>query len=112
MTARTASQSAFDYPSRNPLRTLAGLGLCLLAFYLMLCLMTYHQADPSLNRAANNDVMNAGGYSGAILADLTLQLLGLSGVLAVLVPVAWGVKLLRGMTISYLWMRFSLLLVS
>jgi len=112
MSARALAKPQHFYSERHPLKTLGGLTLCLLAFYLLLCLLTYHQADPSLNRSATGSAVNAGGYSGALIADLTLQLLGLAGALLVLVPVAWGVKLARGQSIPYLWLRFSLLIVS
>ncbi len=91
---------------------LAGFGLCLLAFYLFLCLMTYNQADPSLDRATGNAVTNAGGYSGALIADLTLQLMGMASALLVLVPGAWGFKMLRGKRVPYVWLRFCLLILS
>ena len=97
---------------RHPLKMLAGFGLCLYSVYLFLCLITYNQADPSLNRATSGDIANAGGHAGAILADLTLQLLGLASYLLVLVPGCWGVKIIRNRSVSFLWARFSLLLVS
>ena len=74
--------------------------------------MTYNQADPSLNRASSAPVTNAGGYPGALIADLALQLMGMASLLLVVIPVAWSLKILRGQPISYLWMRFSLLIVS
>jgi len=91
---------------------LAGFGLCLVAVYLFLCLITYNQADPSPDSATTNAAANAGGYAGAWIADLTLQVLGMASALLVLVPIAWGIKLLRGQPISYGWLRFCLLLVS
>jgi len=109
--ARISAQS-LPYDERHPLKTLAGFVVCLLSFYLFLCLVTYNQADPSLNRATGNVVTNAGGKTGAYLADLTLQLLGLASYLVVVVPVVWGVKIIRSQPVSFLWMRFSLLLVS
>ncbi len=96
--------------SRNPLKMMGGLLLCLLAFYLFLCLATYNQADPSLNRATTNAVANAGGYGGALLADLSMQVLGLASALLVLVPMVWGIKILFGQSVSYMWLRFVLLL--
>jgi len=100
------------YRSRNPLKTLAGFMWSLPAFYLFLCLVTYNQADPSLNRATGNHVTNAGGYAGALVADLSLQVLGLASVLLALVPLVWGIKMLRGQGVSYLWLRFTLLMIS
>ncbi len=112
MTARAITKSAHAYEGRNPLKVLAGLALSMLAFYLLICLATYNQADPSLNRAADAPVTNAGGYTGALVADLTLQVLGLASCLLVLVPAAWGLKMMRGHRVPHLWLRFSLLIVS
>jgi len=98
------------YSSRNPLTLLGGLLLSLLAFYLFICLATYNQADPSLNRASGNTIANAGGYFGALAADMTLQTLGLASIFLVLVPMVWGVKLILGRPITYLWLRLVLLL--
>jgi len=96
--------------SRNPLTTLSGLLLSLLAFYLFICLVTYNQADPSLNRAAGNTIANAGGYFGALAADMTLQTLGLASIFLVLVPMVWSVKFILGRPVSYWWVRLVLLL--
>jgi S-DNA-T family DNA segregation ATPase FtsK/SpoIIIE len=112
MSSRATIRSVAEYQTRNPLKILTGVILCLMSTYLMLCLLTYNPGDPSLNGATGNIVTNAGGYTGAVLADLTLQLLGMASGLLVLVPVAWGIKLIQGQQIPYLWMRFCLLMVS
>ncbi|MBY0406740.1 MAG: DNA translocase FtsK 4TM domain-containing protein, partial [Rickettsiales bacterium] len=111
MTSRT-SKSIRHYEERHPMQKMAGYFLCLMAFYLLVCLFSYNQADPSFNRASSDAVLNAGGYSGALISDVVLQTLGLASALLVLVPVAWGIKIIRGQHVPYLWMRFSLLLVS
>jgi DNA segregation ATPase FtsK/SpoIIIE, S-DNA-T family len=112
MSSRAAIRSVAEYQTRNPLKILTGVILCLMSTYLMLCLLTYNPGDPSLNGATGNMVTNAGGYTGALLADLTLQVLGAASALLVLVPIAWGVKFIQGQSIPYLWMRFCLLMVS
>ncbi|MDE3015813.1 MAG: DNA translocase FtsK 4TM domain-containing protein [Pseudomonadota bacterium] len=110
--ARTSTRSLPGDESRHPLVTLAGTGLFVLAAYLLLCLTTYNQADPSPDSITSNPVTNAGGHAGAWIADVTLQVLGLASGLLVLVPAAWGVKMLRGRRVPYLWLRFSLLIIS
>ncbi len=112
MAARQSNKGISIARERNPLRMLIGAAVCLASFYLFLCLISYNQADPSLNRATGNPAANAGGYSGALIADLVLQVLGLSASLLVLVPFAWGIKMMRGQSVSYLWLRVSLLVVS
>ncbi len=112
MAARTTTKSLTKYEDRHPMQKMAGYSLCLMAFYLLVCLLSYHQADPSFNRASSDPVSNAGGYSGALIADVVLQTLGFAAALLVLIPVAWGVKIVRGQATPYMWMRFSLLLTS
>ena len=97
---------------RHPLKMLAGFALCSASLYLFLCLFTYNQADPSLNRASNGIVLNAGGHAGALIADLSLQLLGLASALLVIVPGVWGIKVIRNQPIRFMWARISLLMVS
>jgi DNA segregation ATPase FtsK/SpoIIIE, S-DNA-T family len=112
MAARSMAKIA-NYPTHSsPLRILAGLALCLFSSYLLLSLITYNQADPSLNRATGNAVTNAGGYTGALVADLALQIMGLASLLLVMVPIAWGLKMMRGHSVSHLWLRFTLLIIS
>ncbi len=110
MTTRTIAKMQADYPARNPLRMLSGILLCVGVVYLMLCLTTYNQADPSLNRATDNPVTNAGGHTGALIADLALQVMGLANVILLLVPLAWGFKLMRGQVVSHMWLRICLLI--
>ncbi len=98
--------------NRTPLKTLAGISLCIVSVFLFVCLISYNQADPSFNRATADQIENTGGYTGALIADLCLQLLGMASALLVLVPFAWGTKLLRGQTVSFLWLRFTLLMTS
>ena len=112
MTTRTIQRPLSDDESRHPIHTLAGTALCLFTFALLLCLITYNPGDPSLNRATGNAASNAGGYAGALIADLTLQVLGLASCLIVVIPAAWGVKLLRSEPVSHLWLRVTLLLFS
>jgi S-DNA-T family DNA segregation ATPase FtsK/SpoIIIE len=89
-----------------------GAGLLLWSLFLFLSLTSYHQADPSLNRAAGNVAGNIGGYIGAVVADIMLQSLGLASILALLVPLAWGVQMLRGAKIAFVQIRLSLLLIT
>lgn len=105
---------ATDYPlsERHPFKVLGGASLAMFALFLLLCIASYNQADPSFNRATGNEASNLGGYAGALIADLTLQLLGLTSLFLIIVPLAWSVKILKGSKISYLRFRFSLLILT
>ena len=78
---------------RRRLRELGGLTLLALAALLAVALATWSVQDPSLSHATNAPVRNMLGVSGAIVADLLIQLLGVAA-LALVLPVAvWGWRL-------------------
>src|SRR4029079_2348774 len=72
---------------RRRLRELGGLALLLVATLLALALATWSVHDPSLSNATNAPVRNVLGVSGAIVADLLIQLLGVAA-LALVLPIA------------------------
>jgi len=79
---------------RRRLRELGGVALLSLAMMAALALATWSVDDPSLSHATDSRVHNLLGRTGAIAADLLMQLLGL-GSLALLLPIAiWGYRLL------------------
>ena len=78
---------------RRRLRELGGLALLMVATLLALALATWSVHDPSLSHATNAPVRNVLGVSGAIVADLLIQLLGVAA-LALVLPIAiWGWRL-------------------
>ena len=72
-------------------------GGCLLAFVGMiwLSLASWSYSDPSLTHATTSAAQNWMGPLGAILADLLLQTLGFSAVIALVAPVVWTAELMR-----------------
>src|SRR5580693_2361324 len=79
---------------RRRLREVGGIALLSLAMMVALALASWSVADPSLSHATDAPVHNLLGRTGAIAADLLMQLLGL-GALALLLPIAiWGYRLL------------------
>lgn len=85
------------------------LGVLLIGggLFLFASLVSYNSGDPSLNRATAEAVHNMGGTAGAVLADLLLQVLGVASLLAVALLLAWGWRLLRGETLTWLPVRLS-----
>jgi DNA segregation ATPase FtsK/SpoIIIE, S-DNA-T family len=94
---------------RRRVSEVTGLALFLAAVGLMLALFTYRPADPSLNTASGLAVRNLIGRPGAIVSDLTLQYLGLTAGLLVLVFGAWGARLMRSHTLDNALLRIALL---
>jgi DNA segregation ATPase FtsK/SpoIIIE, S-DNA-T family len=79
---------------RRRLREVGGIALLSLAMIAALALASWSVHDPSLSHATDGRVHNLLGHSGAVAADLMMQLLGL-GSLALLLPVGiWGYRLL------------------
>ena len=76
------------------LRELTGLALIAAAIALALALATWSVQDPSLSHATNTPMRNLLGISGAVTADLLMQLFGLASI-ALVAPIAvWGWRLL------------------
>jgi S-DNA-T family DNA segregation ATPase FtsK/SpoIIIE len=72
---------------------------------VMLALLTYAPDDPSFDTATAAGAQNALGYPGAVVADVLLQAVGLGAGVIGLAVLAWGVRLMRGEGVSWLWLR-------
>ncbi|ACK49306.1 cell divisionFtsK/SpoIIIE [Methylocella silvestris BL2] len=73
---------------------LAGLVIVAATIAIVIALLSWSVEDPSFNHATPGPVRNLLGSTGAVTADLLMQMLGL-GVIAVLVPPGfWGCRLL------------------
>ena len=83
------------------LAALAATAFCLAA------LATWNVADPSFSHATDNDVTNAMGYPGAVVADLMMQFLGLGAVVALVPAVAWGLRLMAAQRIERMPARLA-----
>jgi S-DNA-T family DNA segregation ATPase FtsK/SpoIIIE len=93
---------------RRRLRELGGIALISLAMMTALALASWSVQDPSLSHATNAPVHNLLGMTGAVAADLLMQILGL-GSLALLLPVAvWGYRLLGHRRLSHERLRILL----
>jgi S-DNA-T family DNA segregation ATPase FtsK/SpoIIIE len=76
------------------LRELAGLALLSLSCIAAAALMTWSVQDPSLSHATSRAIRNIVGYSGAIGADLLMQILGLGAIMLILPVAVWGWRML------------------
>jgi S-DNA-T family DNA segregation ATPase FtsK/SpoIIIE len=85
----------------GPVRPAGGRRLARLAAWLvgmagvtlLLALVSYHAADPSLDTATSHPAANLAGWPGALAADLLLQLFGLAAVLPAFALLAWAWRL-------------------
>jgi S-DNA-T family DNA segregation ATPase FtsK/SpoIIIE len=76
------------------LRELAGLGLVALAGGAGASLATWSVQDPSFSHATSRPIHNIAGYTGAISADLLMQILGLGAIMLILPVAVWGWRML------------------
>lgn len=84
-----------------------GLTLMFLGAFSFLAILSYDSADPSLNRATDQAVNNLGGFFGAVISDLSLQVLGLGSLLAVVTLTAWGWRMMQMGRIPLLGVRIA-----
>lgn len=84
---------------------IAGGGIICIAFAALLALVSYQSGDPSLNTATDSLIQNWLAEPGAIFADAMLQALGLAAIVPVLIVAAWGARVMRRETLSWLWLR-------
>lgn len=73
-----------------------GLGVLILACAAWASLATWSVTDPSLNNATRSAPHNVLGHWGAVVADLTIQSIGLASILLFLPLAAWGWHLFFG----------------
>jgi S-DNA-T family DNA segregation ATPase FtsK/SpoIIIE len=86
-------------------RRLGGAALVGVAGLTAMAWATYTPSDPSLNTAAGQTAANLLGAPGAVLADATLQAVGLAVAAPLAVLVAWGLRLLGGGSVGWAWPR-------
>ncbi len=65
--------------------------LCLsISIFFAVALISYNDADPSLDNATNIEPQNIAGLPGAYAADSILQLFGLASFIIILTPLCWA----------------------
>ena len=82
-----------------------GIGIVGIALAALVTLISYNPGDPSLNTATDAAVQNWFAEPGAIFADAMLQSLGLAALVPLLIIAAWGGRVMRAETVSWLWLR-------
>ena len=84
-----------NYVRRN-IRGGIGILLILIAATYAASLATWSVEDPSLSHATDSSVRNALGFYGAVISDLTIQLIGVASIVFILPLVFWGWSFLTG----------------
>ncbi|MCO5148262.1 MAG: DNA translocase FtsK 4TM domain-containing protein, partial [Aquamicrobium sp.] len=78
----------------------AGVAVLGVTVFCFAALATWNVADPSFSHATDNPVTNAGGYPGAVVADLLMQFLGLGAVVGLVPAAVWGSRLVAARRID------------
>ncbi|HRK97589.1 MAG TPA: DNA translocase FtsK 4TM domain-containing protein [Alphaproteobacteria bacterium] len=87
--------------------------ISLVGGFLLLSLLTYHAADPSLNTVSSrNTLHNWMGLSGSYAADLLVQVFGVGALVLALGFLAWGWRLWKKEDFGPLWARMVALLAA
>lgn len=91
-----------------------GLALVLAGVALLLSMLSYSPADPSMNTAGKPGTIphNWMGLAGSYSADLLLQTIGLAGALFGIIIGFWGVRIIRRHPIRPLTLRLSLMITT
>ena len=95
------------FVARRVAEALGVLILCLSAAST-LALVTWSVRDPSLNHATSGPTRNLLGYKGAIVADLTMQLVGIAAVALLTPPIVWSWRLIRRRRLDSVRLRLIL----
>jgi DNA segregation ATPase FtsK/SpoIIIE-like protein len=84
------------------LRRIAGIFVVILAFYLATVLISFDSNDPSFNTfSTSQNIINYGGLTGAKIADLCYQFIGLSSFILVIFIFSFGLQLIDINGIEY-----------
>src|SRR5437868_3001495 len=93
------------------LYSVVGAGLVMASLLLLLALLTYSPADPSLNTAADARAGNYLGPQGAFVADVLIQSVGLAAYLLPAVLLGWAFRLMLQRPIRRLLRRLAMLVL-
>ncbi|MFO7983099.1 MAG: DNA translocase FtsK 4TM domain-containing protein [Desulfuromonadales bacterium] len=93
-------------------KEIAGFVWLAAGVFLLLCLVSFHNGDPSFNNNLHpGTVHNYGGVVGAHLADLLLQLFGLVSLLLPLACLVFAWRLLKSRDVKFRLYKFGAFLV-
>jgi DNA segregation ATPase FtsK/SpoIIIE, S-DNA-T family len=96
----------FQVALRRRLRELGGLVLFACVGVAVFALATWSVNDPSLSYATSAPVRNMLGETGAIAADLAMQLFGMATIAIILPPAFWGWRFFTHRIVDRLIWRF------
>ena len=76
----------------NRVLELSGLLIATLCIFVFISVISHSPFDPSINNLNSSEVTNLGGYVGANISDLLLQLFGYFSLFICPVLISWSYK--------------------
>ncbi len=92
---------------------ITALTLMISGTFILLAIMSYNAADPSLNTAGSDpdNIQNWMGKTGANTADILLQIFGVAGTLFGVTLTVWGISIFKRRELSHFWSRIVALVI-
>lgn len=88
-----------------------GLALLFVGLALAGSLLSYSPTDASFNMASDRPPTNWLGMYGAVVADLSLQWVGLASIMPILATISWSWRLVAHRALKRFWMNFLSLIL-
>ncbi|MGN1063041.1 MAG: DNA translocase FtsK [Alphaproteobacteria bacterium] len=93
---------------RNFFKTVCALALIAAAGFGLLACLSYHSGDESLNTVSDFPVRNWMGETGALWADILIQLFGITAFVLPVAAFGWGLMLLFNSGRIFKWRAWAL----
>ena len=93
----------------NRLLEISGVASILLSAFILISIVSYSSFDPSILNLNNYEVKNIGGYIGANVSEILMQLFGYSSFLICIVLTSWAYKLFFSKSLELFALNFLLL---
>ncbi|MEE2996257.1 MAG: DNA translocase FtsK [Pseudomonadota bacterium] len=93
-------------------RELVGVVLIACGAALTVTVIGYDSSDPSWNHAVARETSNPLGLSGALIADILIQSVGVAAILPGLILLVWGWRIARHREMGRIWLRLTSLPVA
>ena len=87
----------------------AGLAILIFGSFIIIALLTYSHADPSVNTALSEtqSTQNAAGAFGSNVSDILAQSFGFGALVLGLLPIIWGLRLFKRKPINNIALRIT-----
>ena len=96
----------------NRLLEFSGIISILVSLFILISVISYSNYDPNILNINNYEIKNLGGYFGANISEVLLQLFGYNSFLICIVLISWSYKLFFTKNLEFFLVNFTLLPIS